>query len=114
MKPQDWIEEWLELWPADKEFNGYKFKSKAKDCVNKMVKFCKDNPAYTKEVIFAATQMYLKQQEQKNWEYTKQATYFISKLGEPSVLEAFCIKIINGQKPIETTIIDFYTQNDFI
>jgi len=105
------IEEWVLLYP-DIEWNGYKLRSRGKDCVNKMLKLCNSNPLYTKDVIFAATKMYLAQQAERNYEYTKQAIYFISKLGEPSLLESFCQKILNNEKPKQTT--EFYITNDFI
>lgn len=97
---RDFIQEWVDLYPVNIEFAGYNLKSPAKDCVNKMIKFCKDNPTFTKDLIFAATKHYLQEQEVKDWQYTKRATYFISKLGEPSLLESYCTRIIEqGSKP---------------
>jgi hypothetical protein len=110
-----WIEEWCNLYPENVEFNGYKLKSDVKYCVKKMQTFCKQHPAYTKDVIFAATKLYLTQQAAKGWEYTKQSTYFISKLGQPSLLESFCEKIAAGNTVAK--IDDDYTPepiSDFI
>lgn len=113
-----WIEDWCSLYPADAEFNGRKLRSKPKDCLNKMIKFCKDNPNYTKSIIFAATTLYLEEQEEKDWAYTKQATYFISKIGQPSLLEEYCEKIADNQTVTITEKIPqtqgFNFQNDFI
>lgn len=81
MKVQDWIDEWVALYPKNIYWNGHPLRTPAKYCVNKMQKLCKNNPNYTKDIIFAATKLYLKEREAKNWEYTKQATYFISKIG---------------------------------
>lgn len=111
-----WIEDWCALYPADAEFNGRKLRSKPKDCINKMVKFCKDNPLYTKSIIFAATQLYLNEQEAKDWAYTKQATYFISKMGQPSLLEEYCEKVKDAEKPVQKVDYSWgvVSQNDFI
>lgn len=94
---ETWIDEWVLLYP-DIEWNGRKLRSPTKYCINKMLKMCKSNPSFTKEVIFAATNQYLAEQEAKNWEYTKQSTYFINKLGQPSVLEEYCNKILEEQQ----------------
>ena len=111
-----WIENWCALYPADAEFNGRRLRSKPKDCLNKMIKFCKDNPLYTKNIIFAATQLYLQEQEAKDWQYTKQATYFISKMGQPSLLEEYCEKVKQDNKPQDPAIYAWgiVSQNDFI
>lgn len=98
---QDFIEEWVLLYPENVKFNNYLLRSKAKDCVNKMIKLCKDNPHYTKELIFAATKKYLAEQKQRNWAYTKQATYFISKIGQPSLLAQYCDELISGKQAID-------------
>lgn len=112
--PKLWITEWLELFPEDAEFNGYKLRSKEKDCINKMLKFVKDHPIYTKDIIFAATKQYIQEKKIQNWEFTKQATYFISKVGQPSLLEIYCDKIIAGVKPKETYNIEYNPIDDFI
>jgi hypothetical protein len=109
-----WIEEWCWLYPEDAEFNGNKLRAKGKDVVNKMQKFCKEHPNYTKHIIFAATNLYIKEQRERDWQYTKMATYFISKLGQPSILEAYCEKYIAWSKnPIED-IPQFYPIDEFI
>lgn len=113
--PKKWIEQWCLIYPENVEFNGYKLRSKPKDCINKMVKFCKTHKEYDKNTIFAATEMYIKQQEQKDYEFTKQAHYFISKLGEPSLLENFCNRIINGTVSQTQPQIEYYqTIYDYI
>lgn len=94
--PKTWIKEWLELFPEEAEFNGYKIRSKEKDCVNKMIKFVKINPNYTKDIIFAATKQYVEDKRIDNWNFMKQATYFISKVGQPSLLEIYCDKVLSG------------------
>jgi hypothetical protein len=111
---KDWIDDWCNLWP-DVQFNGYKLKSKPKECLNKMIKFCKENKNnYTKDTIFAATTLYLNQQEQKNWEYTKVSTYFISKVGQPSLLEAFCERVNSTETITPYNLQGLFNENDFI
>lgn len=108
----NWIEEWVELYPEDAEFNGRLLRSKVENCVTKMQKFCVKYPQYTKDVIFAATKMYIEAQRQKGFEYTKQSTYFIGKLGEPSVLQEYCERVINN-KPVKKEI-EISPISDFI
>jgi hypothetical protein len=114
---ESFIEDWCNLWPPFAEWNGYKLKSKPKDCLNKMVKFCKENPTYTKNIIFEATKNYLVEQYNKDWAFTKQATYFISKVGQPSLLESYCEKITHNVT-VSTNEITFtepiFSSNDFI
>lgn len=111
---ESWIEEWCNLFPADVEFSGYKIRSDSKYCIKKMLTFCKVNKSYTKDNIFAATRMYLLEQYAKNWAYTKQATYFISKVGQPSLLEAYCDKIVNGRRSAIIDNPEYNSINDFI
>lgn len=114
-KIENWIESWVLIYPEEAEFNGRQLRSKAKDCLSKMQKFVKDNPQYTKSIIFAATQMYVKEQASRNFEYTKQSNYFINKLGQPSLLEQYCDKVIKGTKPfIVEQPIEYNQINDFI
>lgn len=117
----NWIEEWLELWPDGIHSGGLPIKSKPKDCIKKMQKFCKDNKQYNKDCIFAATKLYLSEREKDNYKFTKRATYFISKLGEPSLLEAYCDKYLAiKNKPltyneaIKIENIEYDSSTDFI
>lgn len=91
---KDWLDSWCNLWPENVEFGGYKIKSKPKECLRKMEKFCKDNPKFTKDIIFKATTNYLEEKAFKDWAYIKQSTYFISKQGQPSLLENYCEKLV--------------------
>lgn len=97
MEPvQKWIEEWNNIYPEDAMFNGRKLRVKTDYCINKMQKFCKANPQYTKDVIFAATKKYIDEQALKDFQFTKQSCYFIGKQGEPSLLEQYCQKVLIG------------------
>jgi hypothetical protein len=99
-KTSEWIQEWLALWPADVESGGQSIRSKPEQCVNKMQKLCKSDAALTKEVIFAATKLYLQERAENAYAYTKRATYFIHKLTEGSLLQTYCEKILSaGRQP---------------
>lgn len=111
---KEWIEEWNEIFPIDAKWNGNKLRTDIKYCVNKMQKFCKDNPQYTKDIIFAATKMYVKEKEKVNWEYARQSTYFISKIGFTSLLEEYCQKIIKPEKEQSTQEVLYNPIDDFI
>lgn len=120
--PKEWVEEWCLLYPQDIKWNGNYIRAKPNEVINKLVKFCKTFPHYTKNIIFAATNAYLKQQKERNWEYTKRAVYFIGKQGEPSLLEQYCedeYKLLYMDEETKKAIIaadnaisNFY--NDFI
>lgn len=94
--PTKWIDAWCNLFPEDVTSGGYNVRSKPEDCIKKMQKFCKLKPEYTKDIIFQATITYLKEQYAKGWAYTKVSTYFINKLGQASLLEEYCERILQG------------------
>jgi hypothetical protein len=96
-----WIEEWTELFPKDVMSNGQPIYSTPKDCVNKMQKFLKDNPEYEKELIFAATKVYLLKQRQKDWEFTRTASNFINHQQKGSLLASWCEACLGNRKPTE-------------
>ena len=108
----NWITEWVTIYPEDAMFNDRKLRSQPEDCVKKMQKFCKDNPQYTKDIIFAATKQYIEEKERKNFEYTKQATYFISKQGEPSLLKEYCQRVLIGKVEVKQPIVYNYEAYD--
>lgn len=113
--PTKWIDEWCEIYPGDVRFNGNILRSKPKDCINKMKDFCKKHPEYTKDIIFKATHDYIKEQEAKGFEYTRQAHYFIDKRGVPSLLEAKCEDAVKGYvQQIVVSDEDYEPINDFI
>lgn len=90
MNPSEWIEEWLLLWPAEIKSGGETIRSKAKYCVNKMIKWCKQHPQYDKNAIFAATKAYLAERKAENYFGVRRAMYFIDKQGAGSTLETYC------------------------
>lgn len=108
-----WIKSWVEIYPEDAMFNNRKLRSDAEYCIKKMQKFCKDNPQYTKEIIFAATKQYMTEQQYKDFAYTKQAVYFISKQGEPSLLKEYCQRIILGEVKSQPPVVYLYDESDW-
>lgn len=110
---ETWIEQWIIIFPPDNYVptEGY-IRGKGKDCVKKMQKFCKDNPTYTKDIIFAATRMYIISKKSANFAYTRRPVYFIHKQTEGSMLEAYCEKILANEKPFE--IPEYQPINDFL
>lgn len=111
MKVEQWIEEWCNIFP-DVNVNGYNIRSDVKYCLGKMKKFVKSNPQFTKEQIFEATKNYIADKKAENFQYTKQSTYFIDKLGQPSLLLAYCKRLVQPQK--EVIIEEYNPINDFI
>lgn len=86
----DWIENWLELFP-EKNSTGV-LRSAVADVIPRMSSFIRKYK-HNKEVIIAATKAYLSEESAKNYKYTKRAMYFINKLGEGSLLAAWCSNI---------------------
>ncbi len=110
--PEQWIEEWLLLWPADVKSGGETVRTPAKHCINKMVKWCKQYPQYDKSAIFAATKAYLADRKAENYFGIRRATYFIDKLGIGSGLAAWCVQLA---KPLQIDEVPEYQPiNDFI
>lgn len=114
-KVNNWIEEWLALWPKEIKSGGETIQSPSKWCVNKMQKLVDNNPVYTKQLIFAATQLYLKERERDNYFSVKRATYFIDKLGQGSTLQTYCEQLLKEREPtLENEIPEYNPINDFI
>lgn len=99
----DWLEKWLAIFPPDHYVatDGYVRGKASTDLVKKMQKFCKANPTYTKETIFAATRMYVLSKKPVNFAYIKRPIYFIHKQTEGSLLEAYCEKVLAGETTTE-------------
>ena len=110
---ETWIEDWHKIFPPDEYVatDGY-LRGKSKDCVKKMQKFCKDNPTYTKDIIFAATRMYVVSMKPRNFAYTKRPIFFIHKQTEGSMLGAYCEKVLAGEVQHETK--EYNSVNDFL
>lgn len=95
-----WVPEWVLLFPIRNQ-QGNMLRSGVKDAVNKMRQFIKDY-GYDKATILAATKLYLKEQEEKNYSYTLMAQHFIWKqdTGQGKVrtsqLAAWCELVESG------------------
>ncbi len=115
MNVNEWLEQWLAIFPPDKfvPTNGYNRGKVSKELVNKMQKFVKEHPLATKDIIFAATRMYILSKKTENFAYTKRPIFFINKQGEGSLLDTYCDKVISGEKQQETNI-EYQPQNDFL
>lgn len=92
----DFFEKWYALWPvgikcADKTpirqgYEGTKIKMKA---------FVKKHKHFDYDLIFKATEYYLKVKESVNWEYVSKSGFFISK-DSNSILEGICETMLNN------------------
>lgn len=94
-----WLLQWLDLFPQGvKNKSGKLLRMDYKGCFKKMIKFVKDNPLYTKSIIFDATTEYLKEKAEEDYQYCRSANFFIEKQGEGSDLAAYCELVLN--KPV--------------
>ncbi len=88
-KVDDWIDEWYNLWPQGIKSGGYYVKSDKTGCKNKLIRFMRNNPEFSKSIIIQATQNYIQEQELQGYRYMRMAPYFIEKNGM-SVLAGYC------------------------
>lgn len=94
-KVEDWIDEWYELWPKGVKSGGSTLvRSDKNGCLNKMKKFVKTNPQFTKEIILKATKDYLLNLRLKNYAYIQAAHYYIFK-NDVSNLAASCEHVLD-------------------
>lgn len=105
-KIDEWIGEWIELFPDGKHF-GRNLRTNIKDCSDRMRWFMKHYD-YSREQIFIATKMYLEAQRTspEGYKYTRNSTYFICKgrgsIDRVSDLSTECEKVIKeGYKETE-------------
>lgn len=114
-----WIKDWLKLWPT-KRADGTLIRSGSGVCKNKMNIFVKNNPEFTKEVIYAATRLYLEGEAERGWQYTNAASNFISKQEAPrsivrdSKLEAYCNLVLSGEETNKTKYSDLRDDDPFV
>jgi hypothetical protein len=96
---EDWIDEWVALFPTDllsKGYLTYSVSGNTSACVIRMKRFLKEHKDITKEIIFKATKLYLSEQKLRNWSFTKKNSKFISD-NDGSVLEQYCERIKNEE-----------------
>lgn len=90
-----WIEEYYNLFPKGVKSGGFYVRTSIVDCSNKMFKFLKDNPQFTKDIVLAATKNYIKDCELRHYDKMKLAPYFITKEGT-SMLSGYCEAYVQG------------------
>lgn len=100
-----WIKEWLDLWPKGIKSGGFYVKTGLGGCEKKMLAFVKENPQFTKDIIFDATRRYLTEMEGRGYDKMKLAPYFINK-DNVSMLWGYCEQVLNSDEPsqVEWTI----------
>lgn len=98
----EWFNKWLALWPTQNMPGGYRVSGNSMQSRLRMAKFTNDFPNYDLDIIFKATQNYLKDRENNNWTFIKKNAKFIYD-NEGSVLEQECQSIINNDNNVNTT-----------
>jgi len=91
----NWIEDWYNLFPKGIKSGGYYVRTSIKDCDNKMSKFIKENPEFTKDIILESTKIYVEQMKVNNYSMMKLAPNFIQKDGI-SMLSGCCEAYVEG------------------
>jgi hypothetical protein len=91
---EDWIDIWYNLFPKGVKSGGYLIRSDKNGCLNKMKKFCKKYPDFTKEIILKATSDYIDYYRMRNWSYISLAHYLINK-NDISLLAGQCEMILD-------------------
>ena len=93
--PEDWIDQWYELWPKGVKSGGLSIRTDKNSCLKKLKTFIKENPQYNKGVIIGATKKYIERMKKNNFMYCKLAPYYISKDGI-SMLSGDCEELFNS------------------
>jgi hypothetical protein len=91
---EDWIDEWIDLFPEGVRSGGRLLRSDKPACTRKMRIFLKEY-GFDKELVIKATKAYLQTQAEKDYQYTRCAVYFIYRMegigtGKTSDLAAWC------------------------
>jgi len=110
---EDWIDIWYNLFPKGVKSGGYLVRSDKHGCTNKMKKFIKKYPEFTKDIILKATYDYLQYYRMKNWNFVSLAHYFIEK-NSMSILSGQCELILdklNEGKDIDFNIDQYQVDN---
>lgn len=81
----EWYEQWRNLFPEGINRSGYYYRGNKQEVLKKLTKFRRENPQYSKEQIFNATQRYINRCT-RSGAYMLQAHYFIEKEGVGSTL----------------------------
>jgi hypothetical protein len=97
-----WIEEWRDLFPKGIKTAGQPVRGSKQGCNRKMKAFINNNKEVTKEQIFEATKLYIKEKAMNRYAYMTVAHYFIDK-GGVSMLESYI-------EQLGTTLVGEYDQ----
>lgn len=95
-EPENWIDEWFELFPVGVKSGNYYVKTDKNGSLKKMRRFCSLHKEYTPEVIIGATKNYVEKMKRSGYSYMKLAPYFIEKDGV-SMLDGECMNYLNEQ-----------------
>lgn len=101
---EDWIKEWIKLFPVRAIGHSYPLRTGKGVCASKMRMFLKNNPHITVINVFDATKLYLEEEAKRGWQYTTIAGNFISKSESGrgsirnSLLETYCDKLLNPEE----------------
>ena len=100
---ESWIEEWRNLFPSGVKSGGYSVRGDKQGILKKMKDFMKNNPKFTKEIIFKATENYINTKKKDGYNYMKLAHYFIQKDGV-SELASLCEELMDNKIIIDKNI----------
>lgn len=102
----DWIDEWLKIWPAKVKSMGKPIRSAKTAVLPKMKNFVQDYK-YDKELIMAATKHYLYDRYNSGWQFTRLASNFIYRTEgkvKESDLASFCVAVLDKTPSFKATI----------
>lgn len=114
---QDWLKAWIKKWPtmSELESKGYQLRyslsGNKPQCNRKMKRFIKEFDELTRndglptplpdkmKIIDQATDLYLEEKEADGWAYTRKNHLFIEHQDKGSLLEDYCMRIMDGEEP---------------
>ena len=88
--------DYRDLWPTGIKSGGFPVRSGLVTIANKLRKFTKVCPQYTRENVIKATKIYVEECRKKNYAYMKTSEHFIFK-DNSSALEGYCEMVINNE-----------------
>lgn len=105
---ESFVAEYRSIFPEGVKTAGYLVRGTLQICMNKMKKFLKDYPQYSKSDILTATRYYVECKKADNYRFIQLAHYFIEK-NRHSNLATYCEEIkskeaVNGEDVFVTKI----------
>jgi hypothetical protein len=97
----EFMDIWYNIFPKGIYSGGYLVRSGKAGCTIKMVKFIKNNPEFSKELIIRATKLYVSQCASKGYTYMQLAEHFIYK-NNKSTLASLCESLMDTTTPEST------------